>query len=60
MADVSRETPRAARRERRELCLQARRGARREGCIYSLATVWVKLDSHVAATQQLYTEIQCP
>ena len=60
MADVSRETPRTARRERRELCFQDRRGARREGCIYSLATVWVKLDSHVAATQQLYTEIQCP
>ena len=36
---LSRETPRAARRERRQLCLQARRGARREGCIYSLATV---------------------
>lgn len=36
---LSHETPRPARRERRQLCLQARRGARREGCIYSLATV---------------------
>ena len=45
---LSRETLPAARRERRQLCVQARRGARGD----------VKLDSYVAATQQLYTEIQ--